>query len=92
MNRSNDTLDTVGIRASSGTSKMRKLTDDEVTRVYELAEFFSRLRWTDAPLPAVVPTSQNYAQLKADAWRQVFQHPLVVEARKELAQLLQSSL
>jgi hypothetical protein len=91
MNRSNDTLDTAATQECSGT-KMRRLTDDEVTRIFELTEFFSRLRWTDAPLPVEVPTPNNYAELKAESWRQVFQHPLVVEARKELAQLLQSSL
>ena len=69
---------------------MRRLTDDEITRVYDLAEFFTRLRWTDAPLPVEVPTPNNYAELKAESWRQVFQHPLVIEARKELSAILQS--
>ena len=71
---------------------MRKLTDDEVTRVFELTEFFARLRSTDAPIvdDDPVPTPQNYDAFRAKQWRRVFQHPMVVEVRRELAEILHS--
>lgn len=71
---------------------MLRLTDDEITRVYDLTEFFARLRWTDAPVVDgdSVPTPQNYEAHRAERWRRVFQNPMVVEARRELAEILHS--